>query len=161
MGKIVLKNYTIILIICIVLILTGCLSNPVLPDHSCDETTAIELRDVDYLLLANTMVDELTASNAVIKLAENKRLNVYVDKLFNDTAEAINIEQVEMAINNRLMRSAKINLQQDPAKADFIVTGGFSEKFVDCNEPIDQFSLILKSTRSNQIIWTQNKTNTY
>jgi len=140
------------------LLLTGCLSNPLVPDHSCDENIAIELSDVDYLLFANKMVDELTASNAVIKLAAKKRLNVYVDKLLNNTAEAINIELIEMAIHNRLMRSAKINLQQVPAKADFIVTGGFSEKYADCNERVNKFSLILKSISSKQIIWTQNKT---
>lgn len=152
------ENYKIILIIFILLLQTGCLSNPVVPDHSCDKNIAIELSDIDYLLFANHLVDELTASNAVTKLAAKSRLNVYVDKLENNTSEAINIEHVELTIQNRLKRSAKINLKENPGKADYLLTGGFIENTVDCNEQINKFTLILKSTSIKKIIWSQSKT---
>jgi PBP1b-binding outer membrane lipoprotein LpoB len=151
------KKYKIIFIISILLLLTGCLSNPIVPDQFCDTSIPVELSDIDYLLYANKMVDALTVSNRVTKLAERSRLNVYVEKLVNYTSKKINSTQIEIAIKNRLKYSAKINLQEDPGKAEFILIGSFNKKYKDCNERVINFSLILKSIGSKNIIWSQDK----
>lgn len=152
------KHCKISLIFSILLSITGCLSNPVVPDHSCEKSTATELRDIDYLLFANSLVDELTLSKAVLQLSEKKRLNVYVDRLTNNTPEAINLQQIELAIKNRLKRSAKFNLQEDPAKSAYILSGAFNEKYSDCNDRINQFSMMFSSKSSKQLLWSQHKT---
>ena len=151
-----LRFYKIIPVLSYLFLLTGCLSNPVVPDYSCNESIPVELSEVDYLLFANKMIDDLTASNSINKLADQRRLNVFVAQLENTTPEAINLEQIKLAVENRLKRSAKFNLLDEPDQANYIVSGGFSETAGDCNIRTYEFKLIMQSKSSNQIVWSQH-----
>ncbi len=152
-----LKICKIISILSALLLLTGCLTTPVLPELSCDESKPIELSDNDYLLVISQMIDQMIASDGIVSLSEQGRLNIYVEKVKNTTTQAINGEHIELALKNRLTRSAKINIKDDPVQADYLLSADFSNIAADCNEKINQFRLSLEQKNSRQMIWTEYK----
>lgn len=152
-----LKICKTISILSALLLLSGCLTTPTLPEQTCDESIPINLSDSEYLIVTSQMVDEMIASDSIARLSDQRRLNVYVEKVKNTSTQAINSEHIELALKNRLTRSAKINIKDDPVQADYLLTVDFSNIAVECNEKINQFRLSLQQKDSHQIIWTEYK----
>jgi len=136
----------------------------------------IQLADIDYLLYANRMADELIQDDQVQKQLSLNRLKIaiapikYIDNaamsdLAEDDLTQVRLTQVDLttvnrAIKNRLIRSGLFIVVDNQQESDVSLSGYFinKERVINhCIEQYEQFSMQLENTQSQHIIWSQQK----
>ena len=121
---------------------------------------ATELRDIDYLLYANRMVDAMVESSRVREILSRHRMKLMVLPIINNTSEDIELLSVNKTVYNRLLRSGHFIMHQDIQTSDYQFSGAFDEMTngtESCAGVYKTFSLYLKSIDNEQIIWSEKK----
>jgi len=148
-----------------VLFLTACQTHfPIVSDdinaQPCsNQTETIELADIDYLLYANRMVDNMIKSH----LASNKhpgRIKLFIEPLASSIDTGINLQTLNLSIKNRIIRSGQFIIEQNKKRAKVQISGSITivnDTEKSCQQDYEQFSLQLTRLDDNKIIWFETK----
>lgn len=143
------------------LLLTACQTNfPVAKEQqSCKDTVeAIELTDIDYLLFANRMIDSMIQHKNIQQEIAGNRMTLSILPVENNTSEAINMNAVNQAIKNRVLRSGQFIINES-VSSPFQLSGSFANNprsSTACAETYTQFSLQLMNTQNKRILWSED-----
>lgn len=142
------------------LLLIACQSQlPVASDQQAcpDPIESVELTNIDYLLFANRMVDKMIQDSNVQREIANKRMNLTLIPVANNSNDAIDLASVNLTIKNRLLRSGQFILNGKNT-GTYQLSGAFDKKTqasTGC-ESYSQFSLQLLNRETNRILWSDN-----
>lgn len=121
----------------------------------------IELADIDYLLYANRMVDDMIQDHNVQAALSSNRLKIAIQPISHENNIAqINMDAINLAIKNRILRSGQFIIVNDKQSANVYLSGVFNKKAVQsthCMENFEQFSMQLKNNQTGQLIWSDKK----
>jgi len=121
----------------------------------------LELADIDYLLYANRMVDEMIQDKQVQQKLSINRLRLLVQPVHYASNNAkVDMDTINTAIKNRLRRSGHFVIVSDEQLANAQLLSAFETKTVQtdhCVENYEQFSMQLKNSRTGQLIWSDKK----
>jgi uncharacterized protein (TIGR02722 family) len=76
-------------------------------DATAIETTDINFGSTDLQKVAGEMTDSLLLSPVVVKLTQNKRPVMFVERIKNKTSEHIDTESITDSMSTKLLRSGK------------------------------------------------------
>ncbi|MCU7820050.1 MAG: penicillin-binding protein activator LpoB, partial [gamma proteobacterium symbiont of Lucinoma myriamae] len=87
----------------------------------------IELADIDYLLYANRMVDDMIQDHNVQEALGSNRLKIAIQPISHENNIAqINMDAINLAIKNRILRSGQF----------IIVYARHGHKLMGCKSPV-------------------------
>ncbi|MCK5696858.1 MAG: hypothetical protein KAI02_01775 [Gammaproteobacteria bacterium] len=131
-----------------------------------NHTEQTGLADVDYLLYANRMVDDLIQNDQVQKRLTFNRLKIAIthidykeDRAMSDVMN-VDLTSVNQAIKNRLIRSGQFIMVDNQDNSDVSLSGYFTNSIKEnnhCIEYYEQFFMQLKDNHSQYIIWSEQK----
>lgn len=98
---------SILVLIGLALVLSGCSNRVSYGDAQELETTTIEFGSSDLQKIASEMVDSMLMSGSVGAITHNKRPVVFVERIKNKTAEHIDTESITDSVSTKLLNSGK------------------------------------------------------
>ena len=121
----------------------------------------LDLAEIDYLLYANRMVDAMIEDHEVQKKLTDSRLKLLIQPVrYEHTSSEINMAAINAAIKNRIVRSGQFIIVNDESSSDVQLSAVFENKKIqanNCMESYEQFSMQLKNSRPDRMIWTNKK----
>ncbi len=118
----------------------------------------IELEDIDYLLFANTMIDQMIQNRDVQIVTSKNRMRIYIAPVTHSNDE-VDLTFLNTSIKNKIQRSGSFIIISTAGEAPFQLTGSFEEinQAHLCNETYEEFHLQLEDVASNKILWSDKK----
>ena len=98
---------SILALIGLALVLSGCSNKVSYGDAQELETTTIDFGSSDLQKIAGDMVDSMLMSGAVGAITHNRRPVVFVERIKNKTTEHIDTESITDTISTKLLNSGK------------------------------------------------------
>jgi hypothetical protein len=98
---------SILVLIGLALVLSGCSNQVSYGDAQELETTTIDFGSSDLQKIASEMVDSMLMSGSVGAITHNKRPVVFVERIKNKTTEHIDTESITDSISTKLLNSGK------------------------------------------------------
>ena len=125
-----------------------------------EDIERLELADIDYLLYASKMIDSMTQSRNIQKETANSRIRVFLSPVAHSNSD-VDMTNLNTSIKNRILRSGLFIVVDNMESGDFHLSGTFEEikqqGASSCNEKYEVFSLQLKGSRTNKILWSDKK----
>jgi len=148
-----------------VFILSACqthlpiVSEPATENKNCQgNVEQIELEDIDYLLFANTMIDQMIQSQEVQVNTSKNRMRIFIAPVTHSRDE-VDLTFLNTSIRNKIKRSGLFIIINNASKAPFKLSGLFEEIKQDhsCNEIYEEFHLQLEDVGNSKILWSDKK----
>jgi len=152
------------------LLLNACQTNlPIVSEHIAEDDVStmkpcesnieqMELADIDYLLYANRMVDNMIQDKTVQQKLSSKRLKISIEGI--SQKDNMDLTNVNSTVKNRLLRSGQFIIVNNKQTSDVQLSGSFEtiqKTRNNCIENYEQFSLQLTDSYSKQLIWSDKK----
>ena len=129
------RQFVYVLMALLFLLLTACTSTKVeYGDATGVETVTADFGSTDLQMIAEKMVDSVLAFPPIVKITNERRPVIFVDKIKNKTTEHIDTESITDTISTRLLRSGKFRFidmtkAQDVAdQLDFQTSSGMVDQ---------------------------------
>ncbi len=125
-----MKIFTLITLSFILALTAGCASKVQYGDAQAVETVDITFGSTDLQQIAGKMADSLLAFPPMVKITQQKRPTLLVDRIKNKTTEHIDTESVTDTIVNKLLRSGQYrfvdmsNIDAIRKQLNYQATGG-------------------------------------
>lgn len=132
----------------------------------------VELADIDYLLYANRMIDNMIGSEAVKEKLELHRLKISLAAIQDKNTTHIDMSTLNRTIKNRLLRSGQFIVVANRQASEVHLSGAFEKieqlstapltpqetsQQTECIVSYKQFSLQLNESQSKKLIWSDKK----
>ncbi len=98
---------SIIALLGLALILSGCSNRVTYGDAQSTETTTIDFGSTDLQRIAAEMVDSMLMSGSVAVITRDQRPIVFVERIKNKTSEHIDTESITDTISTKMLNSGK------------------------------------------------------